>query len=450
MRKKVIIPGILVILAGVVLIDTGYAGLYLDSTHGDAANGVKRNVSAFTPDYAIGHCDHCHEMHASVDGDEPDPDANSPSLYTLFYDNHINQTDNFCYQCHNVISFQSGGGIINHSYSYRAGGYTPDTFTNVKDSFSFPPTDSDHNLDDILTFITGRWNYTVFSNPCAACHNPHAAQGDPAASNLAKSAGTRGWPVSRPSSHNINNIVWGLWGDGAGEKMRDYTLGYQSPYRFSTTSFYEPDGAATIATQNGSTLTDYVTFCTDCHNDTNSISSDDLSRNLNTFDWADEKHGKGVADNNMPNADEPDTCNRILAPYQVGTCGTYVLACTDCHEPHGSPNLFLIRKEVNGAVVTVDTGTGPGPALPPRPNTEWINLCNRCHNIAVGDGRHDHPATIPPTPPGPGQGCSGAICHNLSVPPPIPMPLCTNCHNHGNRDIVDLGGGRSDYGDYLF
>ena len=223
---------------------------------------------------------------------------------------------------------------------------------------SFVVPDSSHNLDDISTFIDGRWNYTADSNPCTACHNPHAAQGDPEnLPNSSKSVGTRGWPVSRPSLHSKDNNAWGLWGDGAGEKMRDYTLGYQSPYRFSTTSFYEPDGGATIATQNGSTLTDYVTFCTDCHNDTNIINSTDLGRNLNTFDWNLEKHGQSAADDNIPNVNEPVTCNRILAPYQAGTCGTYVLACTDCHEPHGSPNIFLTRKEVNGAVVTVDTGT---------------------------------------------------------------------------------------------
>jgi hypothetical protein len=439
MSSEVLISCLMILFIGLIFMETAGAGTYLDSVHGNSIYGVKRDAAGFPADYARGHCAHCHEMHASIDGGEPDPDANSPSLYTLFYDNHIDQTDNFCFQCHDVISFQDGGGMTNHSYSYRAGGYTPDTFTNVKDSFSFPPTDSDHNLDDILTFITGRWNYTVFSNPCAACHNPHAAQGDPAASNLAKSAGTRGWPVSRPSLHNINNNTWGLWGDGAGEKMSDYSLGYQAPLRF--TANYEPDGSLT---QDGSNLTDYVTFCTDCHNNTNIINSTDLGRNLNTFDWAVEKHGQGVADNNIPNVNEPVTCSEILAPYQVGLCGNYVLACTDCHEPHGSPNLFLVRKEVNSAVVTVDTGTGAGPSG--NANTEWINLCNQCHNIAIGDARHDHPATIPPSLPGP--GCNGVICHG---PLGTQYALCTNCHNHGNGDIIDfLGPNLGPYGDQLF
>ncbi len=444
--RKVLIPGMLIILIGLICIDTVWAGRYLDSAHGSTSHGVKRIAAGFPADYTKGHCTHCHDTHASIDGVEPDPDGPTPSPYTLFYDNHTDQTDNFCYQCHDETSFQDGGGIINRSYSYRAGAWTavsPDNPNDILDAFSFVVPDSSHSLDDISTFITGRWNYTADSNPCTACHNPHAAQGDPADSDLAKSAGTRGWPVSRPADHTKNNNNdWGLWGDDAGEKMSDYTLGYQSPLRFTVS--YEPDGSGT---QDGSNLTDYVTLCTDCHNNSNTIFSTALGRNLNTFNWNDEKHGIGAADDNIPNVNEPATCNRVLLPYQAGLCGTYVLACTDCHEPHGSPNLFLTRKEVNKGLVTVDTGTGAGPSG--RANTEWINLCNRCHNIVVGDTRHDHPAAIPPVPPGP--GCSGALCHDLSVPPPIPITLCTNCHNHGNGDIIDFfGTNQGPYGDQLF
>ena len=134
MRRKVIIQSILIISIGLIFIGTVCAGLYLDSTHGDATNGVKRNATGFPADYAIGHCAHCHEMHASIDGVEPDPDASSPSPFTLFYDNHINQTDNFCYQCHDESSFQDGGGIINRSYSYRAGAWTADSVNDILDA----------------------------------------------------------------------------------------------------------------------------------------------------------------------------------------------------------------------------------------------------------------------------------------------------------------------------
>ncbi len=450
MRRTLIMQGMLVMLTGLIFTGSVYAGAYLDSAHGNSTYGVKRTAAGFPADYATGFCAHCHEMHASFDGAEPAPDANSPSLYTLFYDNHIDQTDNFCFQCHtDVGSFQDGGGITNRSYSYRAGEWNADPVNDVLQQFSFlaAGNDSSHSLDDILKFIStnqapmNTWEYTADSNPCSACHNSHSAQGDPPNSPGGfKISGSRGWPVSRPSQHDADdNNAWGLWGDVIGERMSDYTANYQAPLRF--TAGYEPDGSGL---QDGSNLTDYVTFCTDCHDNANMISSMALGRNLKTFDWNIEKHGVGAADDDVPNVNEPDTCSNIKNPYLPGSCGTYVLACTDCHEPHGSPNIFLTRMEVNGSTVTVDSGTGNGPSGDP--NTEWINLCNNCHDIVIGDGRHDHPAAFPPVPPGP--GCDGVICHGPLV---NSYGVCTDCHNHGNEDIIDiLGPNRGPYGDQLF
>jgi hypothetical protein len=454
-RRAAFYIGIMLSVLCLIAVSSSHAGTYLSSAHGNSSYGVDRSGAAgFPNDYNAGLCAHCHEQHASFDGNEPDPAGGSPSYYLLFSDNHTTgdqtvQANNFCFQCHiDVNSFQTGDTLLNRSYSYRAGAWNADTVNDVLEQFSFlaAGNDSSHSLDDILTFITGRWEYTADSNPCAACHNPHAAQGDPPNSDLAKSAGSRGWPVSRPSQHDEDdNDAWGLWGDVAGERMNVYAPppAYQAPYRFNSAVVFEPDGSLT---QDGSNLTDYVTFCTDCHDNANIISSTALGRNLNTFDWNAEKHGKGAADDGVPPPPagfaDPSTCTEILVPYQSGTCGNYALACTDCHEPHGSPNIFLTRKEVNSAVVTVDTGTGAGPSG--NPNTEWVNLCNKCHNIVVGDARHDHPAVVPGGAP----GCSGPSCHG---PLGTQYPLCTNCHNHGNSNIVDIFGTTiGAWGDQLF
>ncbi|MBI4825998.1 MAG: hypothetical protein HY807_06195 [Nitrospirae bacterium] len=395
--------------------DCAGAGAYLNSAHGSSAYGAKRSASGFPADYPKGLCAHCHEQHASVDNSEPGPSGGSPSAYELFYDNHISQTDGICYECHKDSgSFQTGGSIINRSYSYRAGGWTSDLVNDILEAFSFSSPDSSHNLDDIRTFITGKWGYTGNSNPCAACHNPHSLQGDPPnAANSVKNDATRGWVVSRPSLHSTDNNAWGLWGDIAGERMSVYN--YQAPYRYSTTTNYEPDGSTT--TQDGSNLTDFATFCSDCHNNTNTINSTALARNLNKFSWSTEQHGGGAASAGCPD---------ILNPYQVAQCGTYVLSCTDCHESHGSPNLMLIRKEVNGAEVTVDVETGFGPFG--RENTEWMSLCVRCHDgLDTTDGNHTHPFFIPPQV----SGCSSFQCHEAGDI----YRVCTECHSHGNQDI---------------
>jgi hypothetical protein len=73
--------------------------------------------------------------------------------------------------------------------------------------------------------------------------------------------------------------------------------------------------------------------------------------------------------------------------------GKYVLCCTDCHEPHGSPNEFLLRTEVNGR-----TGIS---TEPPEyyDHGQWEDLCDSCHPETGGymlgpcgiiNGCHDH------------------------------------------------------------
>ena len=363
-----------------------YAGTYLDSAHGTqngAITGVKR-LSAYTD----GHCAHCHEQHASIGGDEPLPDSPAgPDNYLLFSDNHTSQTVNFCFDCHRAVGGYQGG-LVNRSYSYRAGGWTGDTLDDILDAFTYgPPTStSSHRLDDISTFINGKWGYTANSNPCIACHNPHAAQGDPA--NLPDSAKTtsttRGWPVTLPSKHGSLVATDILWGDGSGEKMSDYATvyTYQAPYRSGSSSAYEPDGSTT--TTDGTNLTDYVTFCLDCHS--LALTSTTLGRSTKIIDWnaTGDYHGKkdGVGGKKDPYA---ATIN-------------YVLACTDCHEPHGSPNYrYLIRKEVNGGTTDFSGDT----------RAAWDSLCDRCHNSKLA------------TP-----YCTGDNSGTL---------LCSGCHYHGSN-----------------
>ncbi len=426
MRNKGAILAVLLIGVLLMIISSARAGVYLNSAHGNSSYGVQRSAAG-PAGYPQGHCAHCHEQHASMGGSEPSP-TGGPSDYSLFSTNYVSQSSGVCYNCHiDAGSYQTGGSIFNRSYSYRAGGWTADTVNDVQESFSYTSPDSRHGLDDILTFITGRWGFTADSNPCVACHNPHAVQGDPANSpSTAKTSGTRGYAVSRPSQHSSDSSVWGVWGDGAGEKMSDYAGTYQAPYRFSSTTLYEPDGSTTT---DGSNLADFATFCTDCHNNSNIINSTALGRNLYTFNWSNEKHGGGAAS---------DACADIILPYQSGTCGTYALACTDCHEPHGSPNVYLIRKVVNSAVVTIDTLTSTAVGPDGKDNKEWVYLCQKCHDGLISpDGKHPHPDFVPPDV----SGCSACACHDCAAD----YRPCGECHFHGNNLIDGVS-----YGEQLF
>jgi len=361
----------------------GYAGDYADSAHGNSTYGVKRTATGFPADYTKGNCAHCHEQHASIAGDEPVPDTPAgPDDYLLFSDNHVDQTTNFCFDCHcGPTGGYQTGGLVNRSYSFRAGGWTADGLNDILEAFS---STSAHNLGNIVTAITGQWGYIANSNPCVACHNPHVVQGDPA--NLPNSpkttSTTRGWSVTLPSKHGSLVATDILWGDDSGEKISDYAgvLTYQPPYRYDTDETtnpleYEPDSSTTA---DGSNLTDYNTFCLNCHS--SALTSATLGT-TKVINWDTSFHGK------TDSAYATDAADR-LPPYNV--TANYVLSCTDCHEPHGSPNFkYLIRKEVNGATTAVTENTWAA----------WVTFCCNCHV-------QDHSKS------------SG---------------ICTNCHAHGNR-----------------
>ena len=379
-----------------------HSGAYLNSAHGDSTYGVDR-ADTKLDGYSKGNCAHCHEQHASIDGDEPAPAGGNPSIYSLFYTNHVSQTDNFCFKCHvDLSSVQQGGGLNNRSYSYRAGNWSADGLDDILEAFTTGGATSIlsvHDLDDISTLITGQWGYTADSNPCAACHNQHAVQGDPEnASGAAKSAGARGYPLARPSQHNVG--TWNVWGDSAGEKMSDYTAIYQAPLRFGGGT-YEPDGSATT---NGSNLTDMNTFCLDCHANevtstgTSSFNPGTTAGKLSAINWnTGDRHGKTTS---------AEAVN-LISPYTSDT--SYALACTDCHEAHGSPSLTLIRREVNNGTVLANGGAQSNGG------TQWGSLCERCHGNSTAVSASHHSIGI---------GCGS--CHGS----PTYFP-CTNCHYHG-------------------
>ena len=286
-------------------------------------------------------------------------------------------------------------------------------------------------LKDIKIFLPDNGVIVVSSNPCNACHNPHAAQGDPLGDGGGTTAvkntilANRGWPVSRPSLHSTDNSSWGLWGDGAGEKMSTYASSvsgnYLAPYQYNTTSAYEP--AACTSLCNGSELTDYVTFCSDCHDDSNTISSTTLSRNLYKFAWASEKHGGTDATNDGTFGGT--TIDDLIAPYNESSVTDYVLACTDCHEPHGSANRFLIREGVNGGTST--TSVTLLASSTPDNTMEWKSLCSKCHDTSTDNNKAVHHRAYDQE-----FGASVTECAYCHEPDADDMRNCLQCHYHGS------------------
>jgi len=342
-----------------------YAGSYIDSAHGNTSYGVKR-IS--TPQYDQGHCAHCHEQHASIEGVEPDP-IGGPDNYLLFNPNQTSQTINFCFDCHvQAGGYQDNNILTNKSYSYNFGGNTSvGSYDNdIKEAFSHTTSGSSHNLSDIVSQVLGKvmydangnpWSLPSTINPCDACHNPHIVQRNYPVSIVDTKLKTA---VTRPSDPN------NLWGDDSSERM-SYYLDYQSPYWYganATNPKFEPAGDLT---EDGSNLPDFVRLCTDCHNEYNTIYSSNLGRNVFKICWLStgsvvEPDAHGAYDGQI---------SWPRDPYLVSTPQT--LSCTDCHEPHGSSNIFLLRTSINGVDISV----------PDTSDASWQKFCySACHTRA--------------------------------------------------------------------
>lgn len=408
---------VVVILLFFLLYQTVWAGDYMNSAHGDSTHGVFRTAMD-TLGYARGNCAHCHEMHASMEGSEPAPAGGSPAPFTVFAQNFntsvntgpYQEANNFCFHCHN--SSGSAQQVDNYDYSEVFGCAT--TGEGPTSIFSAFNQTSYHNLYDIWNFTDGNVNFPWFkdhSNPCVACHNAHLAgrnRSDP--DNPLLTA------ISRPSEH------FELWGDT--ELMSTYS--YEAPYCSGV--MREPGGTGT---QDGSKTPDYVGLCTDCHDRINTIHSTSLGRNLKQIDWSSlgDKHGR--RDRDSSNSTSVD----FEEPYLTAsvTEGNFVLSCLDCHEPHGSQNIMLIRRRVNGGNLG---GEISGPS-----SNKWGYLCARCHEADAGSaispqwsGVHHFAGDAPYSSPGSlcslhchktSPDCNGTECQSIN---------CDNCHFHGSDD----------------
>ncbi len=411
------------------------AGPYWRSAHGSYSAGVKRGSRTL---YARGNCAHCHDQHGYYGGIS----NGGPFSFALFANpfntnaspGNYQKADAFCFHCHtNATDSEQSGGITNEDYAKTFGGYSSSGKNDILSTFN---QTSYHDLEDVYNYA--RTNFSFFtqrSSPCVACHNPHLAKrvkADPAN----PSANTA---VSLPSAHDD------LWGDGATATEREtmyyfYQGHYQSPYAYGGTNSYEPGGTTTY---DGSNLPDYATFCTECHNPNTTIYSSQLGRNLIKIDWTTQGGEAGPGDKHGKNS--ATTALSIKAPYSsapIGITMGFALSCTDCHEPHGSPNPYLIRTEVNGVQVTISGTSG----------NQIGYLCRACHKDDQAYGttatpnrwQHVHHCTDGGAndAPYPGVGMCGG-CHSggggggrdrcTSTGSPTPIP-CLNCHMHGKDD----------------
>ncbi|MEJ2201564.1 MAG: cytochrome c3 family protein [Desulfuromonadaceae bacterium] len=391
------------------------AASYPESAHGNATDGV--NAAAIESNlgaYATGNCAHCHQMHASMEGVEPNP-VDGPAPHALFTasfntartENPYLETDNFCFACHSGFGQQ----VVNQDYSVVFGGATngtgPQSILTAFNQASY------HNLRDIVTLLganptTYGWFGTV-GNPCSACHNSHLAKANWDSSRT-------GFPllsaISRPDNHTS------LWGET--ELMQSYSA-YEAPYAFDT--LREPDG---VVATDGSKTPDYPGFCTGCHNPDTGIWSTSLNRELKRLNWGisgtqRDKHGPLARDGEV----------QLREPYArvAGGKSNFVLSCLDCHEAHGSENSMLLRRRINGENLEGVLSS-----------TDAMSYaCKRCHlddlAAAAGTMTADRGEYVPHKSSGaPDVQRACGTCHPAGTGGNDTPIACGNCHGHGMND----------------
>jgi predicted CXXCH cytochrome family protein len=344
--------------------------------HANPWYGVYR-LSGAVP---TGSCAHCHDtFNASTCG------MNQRMLFAP--GNPTSQTDNFCFECHSdPAASQQSDMIQNKDYGSTFGGGTANA-VEIKDAFALGKPvgtwndGSSHRLQYVRNWPKGKaWAPWVTSdtNGCVICHDPHHAQKNEQATP--HSLGGIMTAVRR-ITHGGENTS-NQWGDellvtsGLAELMSDFTDKYQAPLRAD--SGYEPRADSTI--QDGSNLPNFVTFCLDCHSrevpeaKTDAPNREHPQENLIAIDWQSNGDQMGAA--HIPGHENGDVGGELKAPYAAGPDGNgdYVLSCTDCHEPHGSPNEFLLRTCVNGKDDCTVSANG-----------HWYDFCSACHVIYTND-----------------------------------------------------------------
>ncbi len=380
----------------------GYSAKYTESAHGNSQYGVKRKAGTSSSEYSRGNCAHCHEQHASVDGS-----SHTPGEFGLFAPNNpTSQTDSFCFQCHQGVGSVQVNMQPNRDYGSTFGGGMANS-TNIKDAFDFGlpnrawTTGSSHNLRYIRNWwkATGGSSWvTDDTNACVVCHDPHTAQRNWEVVILDAPRGGVLTALRHPSAISAGKPR-NLWGDeldsGDREVQSELLAGvYQAPFRASSPQ-YEPGSASQPTNGWGSNMPNYNLFCSGCHRDfipnvaTDADPQTVGSRNLYPIDWSSSGNSHGGKADSPDN--DPCTYGSLKPPYDDANAN-YVLSCTDCHEPHGSTNAFLLRTVVNGKKV---------PEI-----KQWIGtmesegiyeFCTACHNITAGCGPHQFDVgTLPP------------------------------------------------------
>ena len=160
---------------------------------------------------------------------------------------------------------------------------------------------------------------------------------------------------------------------------------------------------------------DYQPFCYKCHAGTvpSGVQLGPITRNISSS-FPTDIHGGGAS------YDRAGTT--IKAPY---VRGNPALPCADCHDPHGSPNAYHLRENVNTQTwLSLPDMSVSGPTDTSK-NAAILTYCQSCHNGTLDDF-HADPCLNCHRTDSPDHGFYAPTASDFSR-------ACTYCHYHGGN-----------------
>ena len=350
----------LVFAAALGLVPQVFAGPYTDSAHGNSVSGVDRSsIDVKYSGFAKGNCSHCHELHASLGGDEPEPSgsAGNPSL-------RFAPEEELCQSCHD-------GSPVSPNIQIEFSKLYSHPVTTYRDR---------HTLAIAEKGQSGLpYRGTNRHVECSDCHEPHSVQGatHSAPGNLVSGVLLGSWGVE-PNTET-------LWQPPlSSAEITPATMEYQICFKcHSYYALQDFDGITTLLGPSGVPITDQA------------MEFSKANRSV---------HPVRVALNDQTGSYNPSALgnSKMKAPWNLNS-GNQTMYCSDCHGnnaatpvgPHGSSNPFLLEgnrswpfKPAGGKLWTL--------ADVKNNQNSWNTrlLCAKCHTLLVSNNFNNQPHNV--------------------------------------------------------